>query len=391
MPLNLLWFQSFLQAVKVLIDFLIVWVLIYYILKVVRNNSRTVQIFKGVVVIILVRFVALYLGLSTVQALADFAIQYGFIVFVVIFQPEIRGLLERLGKTSVFSSINTLTGNERERLVNDLVNAAVTLSRRKTGGLITLEQGHSLVDYIKTGTPINATVTEDLLTSIFVTTTPLHDGAVIIKGDRVACASAYFPPTARELSSRYGARHRAALGISEITDSITIVISEETGTISIAEGGKLTEVDEFSLRDYLNSVIKNTEKEVSEKIDTRISRRINFGRLNVDPIRVERVDGEEIPQLKKQKEKKEQTEKTKEGFVGSFKKRREMKKEKREELKESGKKVYKKDRSDSKPEPKDGRVNLEDIKSATRINDDAGSENRAETHSDQRDGGESDE
>src|SRR5690554_117401 len=293
MPLNLITIRSIVQALKVLIDFLIVWVLIYYTLRVVRNNSRTVQIFKGVVLIVLVRFVAYYFDLKVVLALADFVIQYGVLVFVIIFQQEIRGLLERLGKTTVFSSLHSLSGNEKEKLVNELVNASVSLSKQKVGAIITLEQGHSLADFIKTGTPINSSVTADLLTSIFVTTTPLHDGAVIIQGGSIACASAYFPTTSLDLPPRYGARHRAAIGVSEITDSITIVISEETGTISVAENGKLTEMDENSLRDYLSALIQNTETEISNKIELRTTKKLKLQRFNVDPLQVEEVSEDE--------------------------------------------------------------------------------------------------
>ena len=131
MSLNLLTLQSILRAIKILIDFLIVWILIYYTLRVVRNNSRTVQIFKGVVLVILVRFLALYFDLKVVLSLADFVIQYGVLVFVIIFQQEIRGILERLGKSTVFSSLHTLSGNERERLINELVTASVELSEKK--------------------------------------------------------------------------------------------------------------------------------------------------------------------------------------------------------------------------------------------------------------------
>lgn len=290
MPLNLPTVQSIINIIKVLIDFFVVWVLIYYTLRVVRNNSRTVQIFKGVFLIVLVRFIAYYLGLKVVLALADFVIQYGVLVVVIIFQQEIRALLERLGKSTVFSSLHSLSGNERERLINELVNATVDLSERRIGALMTLEQGHSLTDYIKTGTPINSAVTADLLVSIFVTTTPLHDGAVIIQGDRIACASAYFPPTALDLPTRYGARHRAAIGLSEITDSVTIVVSEETGTISIAEAGKLTEMDEKSLREFLGLLLQNSEKEVSNRIDFRVSKKRDFAKFNVDPIQIEKVE-----------------------------------------------------------------------------------------------------
>lgn len=316
--LNLLTLQSFIQFLRVLIEFIVIWVIIYYILKIVRNNSRTVQIFKGIVVVIAMRFAANYLGLKTLTTLLDFFIQSGILLVVIIFQPEIRGMLERLGKTSVFSALHSLSRNEKEQLIDELVKASTVLSKRRIGALITLEQGHSLADFIKTGTPIHSTVTADLLTSIFVTSTPLHDGAVILQGDRIACASAYFPPTNIELPTQYGARHRAAIGISEITDSITIVVSEETGTISIAEGGKLREVDENELRNYLNLILQNVEKEVSESFGVRKNRKLTFGRINVDPIKVEHVDASEI--IIKAQKKQEKGEFTK--LVSIFKKKR---------------------------------------------------------------------
>lgn len=290
MPANLLTLQSILKGIKVLFDFLIIWILIYYLLRIVRNNSRTVQIFKGIVLVLAMQVFAKAIGLSTLSSLLYFIVQHGFLVIVIIFQPEIRAVLERIGKTSVFSALHSLTGNEKEQLIEEIVKATTQLSETKTGALISLEQGHSLIDYIKTGTPINSTVTADLLTSIFVTSTPLHDGAVIIQGDRIACASAYFPPTNLDLPSKYGARHRAALGISEITDSITIVVSEETGRISIAEEGTLKEMDEASLRDYLNLLIQNTEQEVSRSLETSKRRRFNLGKLNIDPIKVEKIE-----------------------------------------------------------------------------------------------------
>lgn len=288
MPLNFLSLDTLFRVINILVDFLIVWVLIYYTLRVVRNNSRTVQIFKGIVLIVLVRFIAYYFRLKVVLALADFVIQYGVLVFVIIFQQEIRSMLERLGKTTVFSSLHSLSGNEKEALVNELVSASIALSKKKTGAIITLEQGHSLSDFIKTGTPINSSVTSDLLQSIFVPTTPLHDGAVIIQGASIACASAYFPTTSLDLPTRYGARHRAAIGISEITDSVTIVISEETGTISIAENGRLTEMDETSLRDFLSVLIQNTEKEISERVELKTTKKINL--RGIEKLNIEKID-----------------------------------------------------------------------------------------------------
>ena len=243
------------------LDIFIIWLIIYYALRIIRNNARTIQIFKGIMVIIVIDGLAKVLGLKTVQYLADMFINWGLLAIIIIFQPEIRSLLERMGKSNVFSRITTLTGNERENLVDNIVTAVMLLSKDQTGALISIEQGHSLEDFIQTGTRLNSDVTAELLTSIFVTSTPLHDGAVIIQGDKIACASAYFPPTNMELPSRYGARHRAAIGISEITDAVTIVVSEETGNVSIAEAGKLIVVDREELRNYLLRVIcgENTD------------------------------------------------------------------------------------------------------------------------------------
>ena len=247
--------QNIWQVFRVVIDIGIMWFVIYYAMKAVRNNARTVQIFKGIIAIILVNGIAKLLGLSTVTYFTDIFINWGLLACIIIFQPEIRALLEKIGKTNAFSRISSLLSNEKEKLVDQLYEATVTLSKQRVGALISIEQSHSLQDYIKTGIPVNAEVTKELLCSIFMTTTPLHDGAVIIQGDKVACASAYFPPTNVNLSSRYGARHRAALGIAEVSDCLTIVVSEETSAISVAENGRIFSVDEKQLKEYLRRVI----------------------------------------------------------------------------------------------------------------------------------------
>lgn len=257
-------YSNILTLLQTLIDLTCIWVLFYYVLKIVKNNSRTIQIFKGIVFIIIIKAVASMLGLMTVEWIANQFIQWGPLAVIIIFQPEIRNILEKLGKTNVFSRLSTLTVNEREKLVDELVKTCKELSRTSTGALISLEQGMSLTDYIKTGTPMNSMVTQELLCSIFVPGTPLHDGAVIIQGDKIACASAYFPPTTMDFPSSYGARHRAAVGISEISDCVTIVVSEETGKISIAKEGQLTVVDEEELRKYLLMVICQTNRVVSD-------------------------------------------------------------------------------------------------------------------------------
>lgn len=259
--------NNLLALIRQLMDIAFVWAVVYYCLKIVKNNSRTIQIFKGVLLIVIIRFAASTIQLNTIANLADSIMNWGVIAIIIIFQPEIRNILEKIGKTSVFSRISTLTVNERENLVDELVKACAEMSRTKTGALISIEQGHSLSDFIKTGTPMNSVVSSELLCSIFQYGTPLHDGAVIIQGVKIACAAAYFPPTTRDLPTSYGARHRAAVGISEITDSITIVVSEETGNISIAEGGKLTVISEGSLREFLMRVVCNQSANGKEKAE----------------------------------------------------------------------------------------------------------------------------
>ena len=240
-----------LNVVRALLDIGLVWAVIFFGLRIVRNNSRTVQIFKGILFIFIVKGLAMLIGLTTINYIADMVLSWGVIVMVVIFQPEIRMLLEKLGKTSVLTRLAALSSNEKEHLIEELVKACAQMSASKTGALISLEQGQDLSDYIKTGTSMNSIVSCELLCSIFQYGTPLHDGAVIIRGVRIACAAAYFPPTTKELPTSYGARHRAAVGISEISDSITIIVSEETGTISIAEAGALKSFTREELRDYL--------------------------------------------------------------------------------------------------------------------------------------------
>ena len=269
--LGYLSFTNLLNLIQSLLDIIVLWALVYFLLKIVKNNSRTIQIFKGVLLIICIYAFSSFIGLHTVSSLSETIMTWGVLGLIVIFQPEIRSLLEKVGKTNVFSSISTLTLNEKEHLVEELVKACAEMSKSKTGALISIEQGHSLSDYIKTGTPMDSVVSSELLCSIFQYGTPLHDGAVIIQGVKIACAAAYFPPTTKELPTSYGARHRAAVGISEITDSITIIVSEETGNISIAENGKLTVISKASLHEFLmNAVAHPKANESKEEEDTDI-------------------------------------------------------------------------------------------------------------------------
>ena len=222
-----------LNIIRTIIDLLLVWYILYLGISMFKQNMRTMQLFKGVLIILLIKLVTSVLGLSTMSYLVDTVLTWGIIAVIVIFQPEIRSLLEKMGQT------------KRDY---HIVDSVTKLSETQTGALITFERGQSLIDYINTGTKINADIKSELFNTIFWEGTPLHDGAVIIKDDRVVCAAAFFPPTQKDLSPIYGARHRAALGISEITDSLTVVVSEETGTISFAIKGELIKIPRKELR-----------------------------------------------------------------------------------------------------------------------------------------------
>lgn len=264
--LSVLTLRTVVQAAA---DIFIIWLVLYYALRIVRNNSRTIQIFKGILMVVAVDIIANFVGLKTLKYFTDIFLNWGFLAIIIIFQPELRSVLEKIGKNTFFANIHSLSGNEKENLVDQIVSATMLLSKDSTGALISIEKTNSLEDFVDTGIQINSVVTAELLTSIFVTSTPLHDGAVIIQGDRIACASAYFPPTSQDVPSRYGARHRAAIGISEISDCITIVVSEETGNVSIARSGKMFSVDRKSLHEYLMREICGEAIEVRPRSVTR--------------------------------------------------------------------------------------------------------------------------
>ena len=260
-------FSNIRSFIMMILDIFVMWFIFYYALKIVRSNQRTIQIFKGIILVIVIDVLAKILGLKTLEFLADMFVNYGFLAIIIIFQPEIRSLLEKIGQSNIFSRITTLTGDEKENLVDQIVTAVMLLSKDQTGALISIEQSQSLDDFVATGTQLTSDVTAELLTSIFVTSTPLHDGAVIIQGDKIACASAYFPPTNADLPSRFGARHRAAIGFSEVTDAVTIVVSEETGSISITERGAIFAIDSReSLKKYLQrAIIGDTDSKKTPK------------------------------------------------------------------------------------------------------------------------------
>lgn len=236
------------QNVIRLIDILVIWFLIYELLILIRG-TRAVQLFRGILIIILVKVISWYVGLSTVSWLMDQVINWGVIAIVVIFQPEIRRGLEHLGRGSFFTTHQTANETEEE-MIKQLDQAIQYMSKRRIGALISIQMNTGLEEYIETGIPMDADISGALLINTFIPNTPLHDGAVIIKDNRIAVAAAYLPLSDSKLIPKeLGTRHRAAVGISEVTDALTIVISEETGEVSITKDNEL--IRNMSQTDYL--------------------------------------------------------------------------------------------------------------------------------------------
>lgn len=227
-------------VIRKIVDISFVWLIFYCILKNIKNNVKLSLIFKGLLIILFLKVISSVFSLVTVGYLLDYIIQWGPIAIIVIFQPEIRTILEQLGRNQLLGRHKTLTVDEREHLVYELVSAIDYLRKERIGALIVLERDISLGNYIDKAKKLYADLSSDLLIAIFYEGNPLHDGGVIIQGDRITCAGAVFPTSSSpKLNRRLGTRHRAALGLSEETDAICIVVSEETGRVSIALKGEM--------------------------------------------------------------------------------------------------------------------------------------------------------
>ncbi|BDI02407.1 diadenylate cyclase CdaA [Ligilactobacillus murinus] len=236
------------QNLVSLLDVLVVWYVIYMLMMLLRG-TKAVQLFRGIVVIILIKLASWYIGLETVSWIMDQVINWGIIAIIVIFQPEIRRGLEHLGRGSLFANYNRKENEAEIKLVDALDQAIQYMSKRRIGALITVQMNTGLDDYIETGIPLDADVSGALLINIFIPNTPLHDGAVIIKDNRIAVAAAYLPLSESNLIPKeLGTRHRAAVGISEVTDALTIVVSEETGGVTITKNNEL--IRDLTQQDY---------------------------------------------------------------------------------------------------------------------------------------------
>ena len=227
------------------VEVLVIAVLVYYILVWVKN-TRAWSLLKGVIVILLFFVFAAVFNMTTILWIAQNVFTIAVTAIVVILQPELRRALETLGRKNIVASIfnfdnnKSVEGKISSQTINEIIRACTEMSRAKTGALIVLENNQGLEDYCRTGIDVDGIVTSQLLINIFEHNTPLHDGAVIIRGNRVLSSSCYLPLTdSMSLGKELGTRHRAGVGISEVTDSVTIIVSEETGKISVAFDGEL--------------------------------------------------------------------------------------------------------------------------------------------------------
>lgn len=243
------------MRIQDIIDILLVALLFYWIYTIIRG-TRAEQLSKGIVVLIILTRLSEWLQMYTLNYILNGIMTFGFLAVIIVFQPELRRGLEFIGRSSSLSSGLLVESSEEKKTVSEIVNAVGSLSRQKIGALIVIERKTGLSEIVDTGTSIDGNVSSGLLINIFIPNTPLHDGAVIIRRSTILSAASFLPLTDnRSLSKELGTRHRAAIGVSERSDCLSIVVSEETGSISIAENGKLDRhLDLSTLEEILNSI-----------------------------------------------------------------------------------------------------------------------------------------
>lgn len=248
------------------VEIIIISFLFYHMLMWIKS-TRAWDLFKGILAILVFVLIAAIFQMNTILWIAQNMLSVGLVALVIIFQPELRKALENLGGRNLFGRIFSLNNTEKnkfsDKTVDELIKASFAMGRVKTGALIVIENNNNLNEFIKTGIDVDAILTSQLLINIFEKNTPLHDGAVIVRGDRVVSATCYLPLSdSTSLSKEFGMRHRAALGVSEASDSLTIVVSEQTGKISFTMKGKIYhDIDQDTLRGKLVELQTNNREE----------------------------------------------------------------------------------------------------------------------------------
>ena len=249
-----------------IIEIIIIAFVLYHVMVWVKN-TRAWMLFKGIIVILIFLLLAALFQMNTILWLSGKVVNVAAIALVIIFQPELRNALERLGRKNFLTAFFNFDFQKSnpvrfsEKTINEIAKACYEMGKVKTGALIVIERDVMLNEYIRTGIPLDSLVSSQLLINIFEHKTPLHDGAIIVRGDRIVSATCYLPLSDNmELSKELGTRHRAAVGISEVSDSLTIVVSEETGSVSVAKNGRL-----------LRNLNQEQLKEQLQTLQTRIS------------------------------------------------------------------------------------------------------------------------
>ncbi|QVK17803.1 diadenylate cyclase CdaA [Mycoplasmatota bacterium] len=248
------YYEVFIQAV----DFFFLFLIIYFSLKILTFSSRIVNIFKGLMYFILIYLISDLLELNYMMKFYDYLFQNWVILLAVVFTPELRMILERAGRSYASNKKVNVEKIGKDYIIDELLKTTEYLSKRRIGALISIERNESLEDFVKEATPYKIRISSEVLTTIFIPSTPVHDGAVIIRGENILCTRAVLPNCKNEedLPPKVGTRHRAALGLSEQTDALTLVVSEETGNLSVSLNGKLDYgITKESLRLYLDKYI----------------------------------------------------------------------------------------------------------------------------------------
>lgn len=262
-------FVEYGDLVRYLIDILLVTYVIYKLIMLLRG-TRAVQLLKGIMVIVVTWLLSKYFELTTLHWLMSQAFTFGVLALVIIFQPELRRALEQLGRGKLFSRSSSTQEEELvTRMVQEVVKAVYYMAKRRIGALIVIERETGLNDYVETGIPIGGKVSNELLINIFIPNTPMHDGAVIIRKDLVLAAGCYLPLSENpSISKDLGTRHRAGIGMSEVSDGVSIIVSEETGQVSLACNGEMRRnVGEPELNEMLLELLEASVK--SKSLGTR--------------------------------------------------------------------------------------------------------------------------
>jgi diadenylate cyclase len=273
-------FQNIISNIGVndVLDIMIVAFLFYKLLGFIRE-TRAEQLAKGLLVLVLVALAASWLHLYTLQWILSNLVNVGLIAIVIIFQPELRRLLENLGRNKLISNFSGIDLEEAEEITTEIREALISMSKSRTGALIVFERETTLTDIIETGTLIQAGISREMIGNIFYEGAPLHDGALIVRGDKLWAAGCVLPLTEdKKLSKELGTRHRAGIGITENSDALVFIVSEETGIISKAENGKLERnLNASRIDELLQSIYIAPDK---DSLPDRITKVLRGGRKN---------------------------------------------------------------------------------------------------------------